>query len=55
MTSTVLHPPANRPDLARSEAVEAIIRLALQEDVGRGDLTTEATVAVRQLSTKLGA
>ncbi|MFN8633751.1 MAG: carboxylating nicotinate-nucleotide diphosphorylase [Chloroflexota bacterium] len=29
----------------RSDAVEAIIRLALAEDVGRGDVTTEATVA----------
>ena len=29
----------------RSDAVSAIIRLALAEDVGRGDITTEATVA----------
>ena len=29
----------------RSDAVGAIIRLALAEDVGRGDVTTEATVA----------
>jgi nicotinate-nucleotide pyrophosphorylase (carboxylating) len=30
--------------LARSEAVLAIIRLALSEDIGRGDITTESTV-----------
>jgi nicotinate-nucleotide pyrophosphorylase (carboxylating) len=29
----------------RSDAVAAIIRLALAEDVGRGDITTEATVS----------
>jgi nicotinate-nucleotide pyrophosphorylase (carboxylating) len=29
----------------RSDAVSAIIQLALAEDVGRGDITTEATVA----------
>ncbi|MGE3269360.1 MAG: hypothetical protein AB7P40_11470, partial [Chloroflexota bacterium] len=29
----------------RSDAVGAIIQLALAEDVGRGDITTEATVA----------
>ncbi|MCC6420572.1 MAG: carboxylating nicotinate-nucleotide diphosphorylase [Gemmataceae bacterium] len=33
------------PTLVRSEAVDTIIRLALSEDVGRGDITTEATVS----------
>ncbi|MCC6179484.1 MAG: carboxylating nicotinate-nucleotide diphosphorylase [Chloroflexi bacterium] len=37
-------PPAGA-SLPRTDAVEAIIRLALGEDVGRGDITTEATVA----------
>ena len=32
------------PTFPRSADVEAIVRLALAEDVGRGDLTTEATV-----------
>jgi nicotinate-nucleotide pyrophosphorylase (carboxylating) len=32
------------PPFPASEAVNAIIRLALAEDIGRGDLTTEATV-----------
>ncbi|MDQ2808950.1 MAG: carboxylating nicotinate-nucleotide diphosphorylase [Chloroflexota bacterium] len=31
--------------LGGSAAIDAIIRLALSEDIGRGDLTTEATVA----------
>ena len=30
----------------RSDAVTAIVRMALAEDVGRGDITTEATVAI---------
>src|SRR5689334_8015712 len=33
------------PDLGYSGEVDALIRLALAEDIGRGDLTTEATVA----------
>jgi nicotinate-nucleotide pyrophosphorylase (carboxylating) len=37
--------PAIRPTLGPSDAIDAIIRLALSEDIGRGDLTTEATVA----------
>jgi len=40
--------PSNRGAAASfpsSDAVTAIIRLALAEDVGRGDITTEATVA----------
>jgi nicotinate-nucleotide pyrophosphorylase (carboxylating) len=32
------------PSLPVTEGVRAIVRLALQEDVGRGDLTTNATV-----------
>jgi nicotinate-nucleotide pyrophosphorylase (carboxylating) len=32
------------PNLPITEAVQSIVRLALQEDVGRGDLTTDATV-----------
>jgi nicotinate-nucleotide pyrophosphorylase (carboxylating) len=35
----------------RSDAVGAIIQLALAEDVGRGDITTEATVAADTLAT----
>ena len=34
-----------------SADVEAIIRLALAEDVGRGDLTTEATVSAEAQAT----
>jgi len=37
----IAHAPALLPD---TEAISAIVRLALAEDVGRGDLTTEATV-----------
>ena len=33
------------PTFPASADVHAIIRLALSEDVGRGDLTTEATVS----------
>jgi nicotinate-nucleotide pyrophosphorylase (carboxylating) len=42
------HEPTGRGAVAsfpRSDAVGAIIELALAEDVGRGDITTEATVA----------
>ena len=35
----------------RSDAVGAIVQLALAEDVGRGDITTEATVAADTLAT----
>jgi nicotinate-nucleotide pyrophosphorylase (carboxylating) len=35
----------------RSDAVSAIIQLALAEDVGRGDITTEATVAAETQAT----
>jgi nicotinate-nucleotide pyrophosphorylase (carboxylating) len=40
--AAVSAPAASFP---RSDAVDAIIQLALAEDVGRGDVTTEATVA----------
>ena len=33
------------PSFPRSDAVAAIVRLALAEDIGRGDITAEATVA----------
>ena len=39
------------PTLARSDAVTAIVRLALAEDVGRGDITTEATVSADATAT----
>jgi nicotinate-nucleotide pyrophosphorylase (carboxylating) len=42
--------PAIRPTLGPSAAIDAIIRLALSEDIGRGDLTTEATVAADALA-----
>jgi nicotinate-nucleotide pyrophosphorylase (carboxylating) len=38
-------PSVAAPAFPASAAVDAIIRLALAEDVGRGDLTTEATVS----------
>ena len=31
-------------------AVEAIIKLALDEDIGRGDITTESTVQIGRAS-----
>ena len=37
--------PVAVPTFPASADVQAIIRLALSEDVGRGDLTTEATVS----------
>src|SRR5690348_4267653 len=37
--------PSAPPTLAVTRAVREIVRLALDEDIGRGDLTTEATVA----------
>jgi nicotinate-nucleotide pyrophosphorylase (carboxylating) len=45
MTTTLTAPAAATPVLPASADVQAIIRLALNEDVGRGDITTEATVA----------
>jgi nicotinate-nucleotide pyrophosphorylase (carboxylating) len=41
---TLTAPSVAAPAFPASAAVDAIIRLALAEDVGRGDLTTEATV-----------
>jgi nicotinate-nucleotide pyrophosphorylase (carboxylating) len=42
---------SSTPAFPASAEVEAIIRLALAEDVGRGDLTTEATVAAEATAT----
>ena len=38
-------PPVAAPSFPASAEIDAIIRLALAEDVGRGDITTEATVS----------
>jgi len=43
--TTFTAPPVAAPVFPASADVDAIIRLALAEDVGRGDLTTEATVS----------
>ena len=42
--TTLFAPPVAAPSLPASAEIDAIIRLALAEDVGRGDITTEATV-----------
>src|SRR4030081_1054237 len=42
---TLTAPVVTVPVFPASTDVDAIIRLALAEDVGRGDLTTEATVS----------
>jgi nicotinate-nucleotide pyrophosphorylase (carboxylating) len=42
--TTLAAPPTAAPSFPASADVQAIIRLALAEDVGRGDITTEATV-----------
>lgn len=47
----VAAPPEAALDLGRSEAVRSIIRLALAEDVGRGDITTESTVPADRVAT----
>src|SRR5437764_14187196 len=44
MTSLLARPSVAMPAFPASAEIEAIIRLALAEDIGRGDLTTEATV-----------
>jgi nicotinate-nucleotide pyrophosphorylase (carboxylating) len=44
MTTLVSAPPAQTPAFPASADVESIVRLALAEDIGRGDITTEATV-----------
>src|SRR5579864_2134790 len=44
MTLTVAAAPAHAAIFPASADVQAIVRLALAEDIGRGDLTTEATV-----------
>ena len=43
--TTLIAPPVVAPAFPSSADVDAIIRMALAEDVGRGDLTTEATVS----------
>ena len=43
--TTLIAPPVVAPVFPSSADVDAIIRMALAEDVGRGDLTTEATVS----------
>jgi nicotinate-nucleotide pyrophosphorylase (carboxylating) len=47
MTSVLIRPSTHAPAIQfpASADVDAIIRLALAEDVGRGDITTEATVS----------
>ena len=42
--TVVSAPPIAAPSFPASADVQAIVRLALAEDIGRGDLTTEATV-----------
>ena len=44
MTTLLSAPPVTATVFPASADVQAIIRLALAEDIGRGDLTTEATV-----------
>src|SRR3954466_12271328 len=39
------------PALEQNAGVRAIVQLALTEDIGRGDLTTEATVAPDAVAT----
>ncbi len=55
MISTAVSPPvadnADVQSIGAPAAVQAIIDLALAEDVGRGDLTTEATVAPDTMAT----
>src|SRR4030088_1445894 len=49
--TTLTAPSVAAPAFPASADVDTIIRLALAEDVGRGDLTTEATVAPGALAT----
>jgi nicotinate-nucleotide pyrophosphorylase (carboxylating) len=49
--SVAVSAASRAPTLAASDAVSAIVRLALAEDVGRGDITTEATVAPGAVAT----
>ncbi len=49
--TTLTAPPVAAPVFPATADVDAIIRLALAEDVGRGDLTTEATVSPGALAT----
>ena len=43
--SATASPATHTPTLPVTEAARQIVRLALDEDIGRGDLTTEATIA----------
>src|SRR5579859_3398826 len=49
--TTLTAPTITTPVFPASADVDAIVRLALAEDVGRGDLTTEATVAADAVAT----
>jgi nicotinate-nucleotide pyrophosphorylase (carboxylating) len=45
LTTAIAESTTAAPSVPRADAVEAIVRLALAEDIGRGDITTEATIA----------
>src|SRR5258708_4084032 len=49
--TTLTAPSIAAPVFPASAEVDAIIRLALAEDVGRGDLTTESTVSPDAVTT----
>lgn len=51
MTIPVSAPPTLATPFPVSADIEAIVRLALAEDVGRGDVTTEATVSPETMAT----
>jgi nicotinate-nucleotide pyrophosphorylase (carboxylating) len=51
VTTLVSAPSIAAPVFPASAAIEAIVRLALAEDIGRGDITTEATVSPDSLAT----
>jgi nicotinate-nucleotide pyrophosphorylase (carboxylating) len=51
MTTLIFSAAAAPPTLPASADIDAIVRLALAEDIGRGDITTEATVAAEQTAT----
>lgn len=51
MTIALSKPSTSTPAFPASAEVDAIIRLALQEDIGRGDITTEATVSRNAVAT----
>src|SRR5437868_11539847 len=51
MTTLLSAPQVTATVFLASADVQAIVRLALGEDIGRGDLTTEATVAPEATAT----